>query len=193
MLSVSALTSQNNIVVEFDSNSFFVKDKNTKKVILQGRLSDGLYQLSLPQTTTSAHHSTIATSPKLLLIETQPAILMNWHRFQSHLSFKILSQVLNQCMPHLKINKEVEFCSDCQLGKSHKLPFSLSYNRASNPLITIHSDIWGLTPILSKQILKYYIIFLEDHTWYTWIYPLKQKNEALSAFIQFKKTSGKSI
>lgn len=48
LLSVYAFTSQNK-VVEFDYDFFIVKDKSTKKATLQGRLKDGLYQLSYPQ------------------------------------------------------------------------------------------------------------------------------------------------
>lgn len=89
-------------------------------------------------------------------------------------------------MPNIKVIKELEFCNACQLGKSHKLPFNFSSNKAYNPLDVIHLDIWGPTPLPSKHGFKYYIIFLDDHTRYTWICPLKAKNEALSAFLQFK-------
>lgn len=90
-------------------------------------------------------------------------------------------------MPNRKINKELEFCNHCQLRKSLKFPFNLSSTRALKPLDTIHSDIWGPAPLLSKHGFKNYVVFVDDHTWYTWVYPLKQKNEALSVFIQFKK------
>jgi len=46
LLSVSKLTADNNIFVEFDANCCFVKDKLTRKAILKGTLKDDLYQLS---------------------------------------------------------------------------------------------------------------------------------------------------
>lgn len=44
-LSVSQHTAHNNLCVEFDSNSFTVKDKTTKKELLQGKTKHGLYHL----------------------------------------------------------------------------------------------------------------------------------------------------
>ncbi|GAU51364.1 hypothetical protein TSUD_383580 [Trifolium subterraneum] len=46
LLSISKLTADNNIFVEFDVDCCFVKDKLTGKVLLRGKLKDGLYQLS---------------------------------------------------------------------------------------------------------------------------------------------------
>lgn len=43
LISISKLTSQNDITIEFDSTFFSVKDKKFKKVLLQGRLKDNLY------------------------------------------------------------------------------------------------------------------------------------------------------
>ena len=43
LLSVSKLTADNNILVEFDANCCFVKDKLTGKAILKGTLKDALY------------------------------------------------------------------------------------------------------------------------------------------------------
>lgn len=57
----------------------------------------------------------------------------------------------------------------------------------------MHSDIWDPAPLLSKQGFIYYIIFVDDQTRYTWIYPLKAKNEALSTFIQFKNQAEKQF
>lgn len=82
-------------------------------------------------------------------------------------------------MPNIKLNKEIEFFNACQLGKSYKLLFTASSNKASKPLDLIHFDIWGPAPLLSKHGFKYYIIFLDDFSRYTWIFPLKAKSEAL--------------
>nr|KYP75308.1 hypothetical protein KK1_008029 [Cajanus cajan] len=46
LLSVSKLATDNNITIEFDASDCFVKDKLTGKVLLEGKLRDGLYQLS---------------------------------------------------------------------------------------------------------------------------------------------------
>jgi len=43
LLSVSKLTTNNNALVEFDANYCYVKDKLTGKILLKGKLRDGLY------------------------------------------------------------------------------------------------------------------------------------------------------
>lgn len=47
LLSIYQLTCDNNCAVELHPNCYFAKDKATEKVVLQGKLKDGLYQLSL--------------------------------------------------------------------------------------------------------------------------------------------------
>uniref|UniRef100_A0A803PR45 Retrovirus-related Pol polyprotein from transposon TNT 1-94 n=1 Tax=Cannabis sativa TaxID=3483 RepID=A0A803PR45_CANSA len=45
LISISKLTADNKVFVEFFSDVCFVKDMETKMVVLRGRLKDGLYQL----------------------------------------------------------------------------------------------------------------------------------------------------
>ena len=49
LLSIARLTCDNNAIVEFNSKFVFVKDKDSKKVLLRGMLKDGLYQVLLPK------------------------------------------------------------------------------------------------------------------------------------------------
>lgn len=86
----------------------------------------------------------------------------------------------------MQIKERLEFCSACQYGKSHKLPFPRYESQASKPLQLIHTDLWRLAPHVSKNGFKYYIIFVDDYSRFTWIYPLTNKSEALPIFIQFK-------
>jgi len=46
LISVSQLTRDRDLVVEFNSSSCLIKDKNIGEVLLQGCLKDGLYRLS---------------------------------------------------------------------------------------------------------------------------------------------------
>ena len=47
-VSISKFTLDNHVIVEFDFDCCFVKDKQSKVVLLQGILRDGLYQLHFP-------------------------------------------------------------------------------------------------------------------------------------------------
>lgn len=66
------------------------------------------------------------------------------------------------------------------------MPFTRSLSQTSHPLALIHCDLWGPSPVSSLCGFKYYISFVDDYTRLTYIYPLKFKSEALSAFQQYK-------
>ena len=57
--------------------------------------------------------------------------------------------------------------------ESHSLPFKISQNRANKVLDMIQIDLWGPTPVASHTNLRYYVHFIDDHSRYTWLYPLK--------------------
>ena len=48
LISISKSTLENDVIVEFDSTCYSVKDKKSKVVLLQGKLKNGLYHLMLP-------------------------------------------------------------------------------------------------------------------------------------------------
>lgn len=108
-----------------------------------------------------------------------------WHDRLGHPHHSVVTQVLNDCM--ISINsKNKAVCSSCCLGKSHKLPFSSSTTEYHSPLELVHSDLWGPAPITSSLGYSYYIVFIDAFSRYTWLFLLKQKSDALTAFLHFK-------
>ena len=164
LIIISQLTNSHNVYVEFDSSNCFVKDKVTKKVLLQGRLKDWLYQLVLPvfaifyqaQTQLSSSPSTRASTSTVNSSCFQSNKCLNpinvssfysketWHRRLGHLSSKVLSQVLRNCNVKANDNSNSMCCSACQYGKSHLLPFQISNSCATQILDLRHTDVWGL-------------------------------------------------
>ena len=74
----------------------------------------------------------------------------------------------------------------CQMGKVHKLHFPYTDTKTTQILELMHTDLWGPSPILSRDGYQYYISFVNDFSRYTWIYPLKFKSYALEVFKLFK-------
>ncbi|KAM1505772.1 hypothetical protein ACFXTO_001721 [Malus domestica] len=54
------------------------------------------------------------------------------------------------------------------------------------PLELVHCDVWGPAPTLSISGYKYYVLFVDEFTKYTWLFPLKLKSEVYSVFVNFK-------
>lgn len=57
---------------------------------------------------------------------------------------------------------------------------------SNEPLNLIHVDVWGPTPVASPSGFRYYLILVDDHTQFSWLYFLKQKSQVLEYFTHFK-------
>lgn len=125
ILSVSKLDVDNNILVEFDANYCFVKDKLTWKTILRGTLKEGLYQLS-----------GIEKYPRAYV-----SVKESWHRRLGHPNNKVLDKVLTSCNIKPSPIDHFSFCEACQYGKMHLLPFKSSFSHAQETLELVHTDV----------------------------------------------------
>lgn len=135
--------------------------------------------LSLPSPSLSNRKFTLNTSIKPPLVD--------WHHRLGHLSFPILKNVVSSSsLPHMQSLTSSSLCSDCSINKAHKLPFSQTSIVSTRPLEYIFSDVWS-SPIVSIDNFKYYVIFVDHYTRYTWLYPLKTKSQVRETFIPFKE------
>ena len=57
----------------------------------------------------------------------------------------------------------------CQFSKQIALPFNNSVSHALSHFDLIHSDVWGLSPITTQGGSRYFVIFVDDFSRYTWI------------------------
>jgi hypothetical protein len=85
-------------------------------------------------------------------------------------------------------NKTESACTHCIQGKMTHLPFHKSVSKACKPLEIIHSDVWGPSPITSDGGTRFYVIFVDEFTRFTWFYPIKNKSQVLSCFVSFSNT-----
>ena len=74
----------------------------------------------------------------------------------------------------------------CQIAKNHCLPYSRNERRLSHVLDLIHYDIWGPSPVKSTSGFIYYVLFIDDYSRFTWLYPLKLKSKFYDIFIHFQ-------
>ena len=140
-----------------------MKDPVTHQTLLKGDNEEGIYKLM--------------TSPTLLAFIGERISPTKWHDRLGHPHFGILLTILNKYgLP--TTHKTVQYvCDACSLAKSHKLPFSQSTYKSTRPLALIHSDVWGLAPITSRFSYSYYVIFVDDYSKYTWLFPMKKKSD----------------
>ena len=111
LLSVPKLTYDNNVFCEFHPFDLFIKDRDTRAVLLSGRLYQGLYRLEHPGVSRVFSGVRVSSS--------------QWHARLGHPATPIVRHVLRRHeLPSVSSNNDVAVCDACQQGKSHQLPFS---------------------------------------------------------------------
>jgi hypothetical protein len=75
----------------------------------------------------------------------------------------------------------------CQFGKQTKLPFNNSDSFSSAPFDLVHSNVWCPAPFTLEGGSRYFVIFVDDYSKFTWIYMLKHCSDLVSIFQTFHK------
>ncbi|PKU71759.1 Retrovirus-related Pol polyprotein from transposon TNT 1-94 [Dendrobium catenatum] len=169
LLSVSKLTTDNSVSITFDANGFLIKDIQDQRPLLHGRLHNELYQVQLSPDTNSTALSAI----------TKDSVI--WHARLGHPNNQILS-ALAKCFPEISSVPSSFICSSCNMAKSHKQVFNKSFSVTTAPFDLLHTDVWGPASVPSVEGFRYYIVFVDDYTRFSWLYFMHTKQEVLSKF-----------
>jgi hypothetical protein len=191
LLSVHKLCKDNNCCCYFDSNKFLIQDLPSGKVLYKGLSENGLY----PIHTTHPSIQTNTGFPSISAFLSSKNKWQLWHHRLGHPSDRVLVSALPSLSSCISVqNKHVQHhCKHCLIGKMHKLPFEHSKFQSTQPLELIHSDVWGPAPITSFNGYRYYILFVDDYTRFSWLYLLKNKSDVFSTFKTFKATVEKQL
>ncbi|KAJ9558897.1 hypothetical protein OSB04_013511 [Centaurea solstitialis] len=176
LLSISKLTSDYPVKIEFTNNSFAIQNRKTGEVMAQGRRENDLYVLE------RAHKAFVASLRSKKLRGSYEL----WHSRLGHVAFDTIS-LLNK-LGHLSVTSLLPapvLCSSCQLAKSKRLPFHSNEKRSSFVLDLIHCDLWGPAPTKSTDEFSYYVIFIDDFSRFTWFYPLRLKSDLFNVLVSF--------
>lgn len=172
LLSVHRFVVDNNVVFEFHPSFFLVKDCVTRKVLLKGRSVGGLYSLS-------------RQGPVGLL--SSKASSQIWHDRLGHPHARVLSRILKLCsVEKSSLLGSGQMCPACQLGKSAHFALPRVDKSSARILDLIYTDIWGPSPVLYSEGFRYFVIFVDDCSHYTWLFPMKLKYDIYSIFDRFR-------
>ncbi|XP_071921648.1 retrovirus-related Pol polyprotein from transposon RE1 isoform X2 [Coffea arabica] len=177
LISVGQLV-DDNCTVNFSRDGCRVQDQMSGKVIARGPKVGRLcpLQFAIPKPLSLAS----------MIVENKVDV---WHRRLGHPNNVILSNLMkcglleqkDQCSTHaLSLD-----CSACKLGKSKTLLFPTYGSRANACFEIIHSDVWGITPVISHAHYRYFVTFIDDYSRFTWIYFLRTKAEVFTVFQTF--------
>jgi hypothetical protein len=112
-----------------------------------------------------------------------------WHKRFGHLNFRYMQQlrkkILVDGLPDIHFSKGV--CEGCVLGKHPQEKFDKEKSqRASTALHLIHNDLMGPFSHPSIKKVRFFLIFVDDFSCFTWIYFLKKKFEVFHHLKDFK-------
>lgn len=168
LLSTNRFCIDNNGYFILTGSYYFVKDVLTGATLLEGPSEAGLYPIYLQRTSLNKCRGLTA----LLGIK---ATFDMWHsRLGNPANPVVHCLVTSQKLHVSSILVKTHLCSSCQLGKGKKFPFPKSTRESVSPLQIIHSDVWS-SPISSTNGCRYYVIFFDDYSRFSWVYPLHQK------------------
>ena len=164
----------------FSSTGVVVQDSQIGQIVgtacMLGRLFELIIFLHLP----SSRLSTSTVS------EQSTSSFTLWNFRLGHASIYSVKQLVSRGLLGSVSNKSFD-CTPCQFGKQTALPFNNSVSHALSPFDIIHSYVWGPSPITTQGGSRYFAIFVDDFSRYTWIYLFKNRSEHYQIYCDFTK------
>ncbi|KAI3796396.1 hypothetical protein L1987_39066 [Smallanthus sonchifolius] len=121
-----------------------------------------------------------------------------WHARLGHLNFDALKSLSKLAIGLHEIKHPTQVCNSCMVGKQTRSSFPKdSLYRDKTPLELIYADVCG--PIAPKTHggNQYFLLVVDDHTRYMWVFTMKTKDEVANHLIDFvtrvENETGKKI
>ena len=90
-----------------------------------------------------------------------------WHNRLGHPHSRTLLSLFQSGLLHdnnISL-KNVSFdCPGCKMSKSKTLPFPISTSLSLKCFDLVHSDVWGIAPVISHSHFKYFATFTDDYS-----------------------------
>ena len=67
------------------------------------------------------------------------------------------------------------------------MPFNNSESISNSIFELIHSNVWGPSLVASIGRSRYFVIFIDDYSRYSWIFTMKSRSEILPIYSNFAK------
>ena len=109
-----------------------------------------------------------------------------WHSRLGHASSSRVQQLASRGLLG-SMSKDNFDCTSCQLGKQPTLSFNNSESISNSIFELIHSDVWGPSPVASIGRSQYFVVFIDDYSRYSWIFPMKSRSKILPIYSNFAK------
>jgi len=161
------------IVIKHRKLSLLTKDDIP--VACSTRLSNRLYQMSF----VLAH--TLHDTDFAFHVVTRLPSWANWHRCFGHVSYSGLQRLYDKLLVDgfvVNLSTKKPNCIACTKAKMTVMPYGPSAKRYTKVGELTHIDLWGKYNKASIHGNYYYLLLVDDASWYTTVAFLKEKNQA---------------
>jgi hypothetical protein len=118
LCSAHKISRDNNVFFEYYPYWFFIKDRDTRRTILEGRCERGLYPIK-----------TVHMPLEKMIAGVMKPLMELWHSRLGHPSYNTIDYVLkNSELPFVERESSESVCDACQKAKSYQLPYKRSNN-----------------------------------------------------------------
>lgn len=145
LLSIHHLRGDNDLIIEFGIDSFFVKKAHTEKILAQGAVGEVLYKINGDVLDTLSFG--IVSSYADPWAYTSSVTNSVWHTRLAHHSNKFFDILVHKSMLPYITAKNKSLCFVFPLAKSHILPFNSKHVMASKPFL---SHLYGYLDMIER-------------------------------------------
>lgn len=142
------------------------------------KIDNGLYKLE---------GKVVKPSNEVCTIEKEDTALI-WHTRLGHLNLQDMKklQVQGSIPKDVDLN-ELPFCEACVMGKHRRDPFPKNREKPTEILAVVGSDLGGPFETTGPKGERYYVIFMDLHSKFSFIYFLTKKSEAFEAYKEYEE------
>ncbi|CAI7921733.1 unnamed protein product, partial [Closterium sp. NIES-53] len=153
-------------------------------------VSNAALQDAMVTTTTPGGQVAASCSCRLLSHKT-----LLWHHCLGHPSLprprgmqcRLLVSGLPRSLPPLPPSPAPP-CLPCVKGRQRAAPHSSSFPATTAPLQSLHMDVWGPARVSGQSRGRYFLLVVDDYTWYTMVFPLRSKGQVVDILIHWIRT-----
>lgn len=188
--SISSKPPSSNFCSKFSSHCDPIASSNCLSYCNDDFRSNEIASTSIFHSSPAVHLSTAPNSYTTLGMHNSAPISSSkyalWHTRLGHPHHHALLEVLKLCQIPIPQKPPTDLCFACCLGKSHRLPSTLSNTTFTCPFELVVCDLWGPAPMVSSGGYSYFLTCVDAFSRFVWVFPLKLKSDTLTQFIHFK-------
>ena len=109
-----------------------------------------------------------------------------WHLHLCQINLSRIQRLVKEGpLSHLEVDPLLA-SESCLERKMTKRPLSSKGNRAIECLELVHIDVCCPINIQARGDYEYFIVFMDDFSWYGYVYLMHRKSESFEMFKEFK-------